>query len=364
MKRITSMKIIITAALTAGLFLGHAGHSSAFKGMGSGGTGAGAGNGAPHGGAASPGGGMKDIDVPSHAGNTSMVVANVNGREFTMGELMKSIADLIMRGGYGGGGNMTMEMSQRIRYDALEQLALEELAYQKGITLGLKADPAVVEVQVNAMMEQAGGEEAFAKSLAGQKKTPDEIRKEITRYLVVKQAIEQEVYGKVKVTDKEIDRTYVENKTQFTSPEKVTVSDIIFFLDPKDPSAQEKVAAIRQKIIDEYYSNPAEIPAEGFVVESQLNVSPENRPGLYEAAKKMQAGALSDPLVIDGTLHLVKFEFYQPARETPEKEAKASIAKQLKSNLRRQMLADWRKKLMAEADIKIMHDLLRVEEKK
>ena len=72
----------------------------------------------------------------------------------------------------------------------------------------------------------------------------------------------------------------------------------------------------------------------------------------------MKPGTLSAPLVIDGTLHLIKLDHYQPAVEMPEDQAKATISGQLKSNKRREMLAEWRNNLLKDADIKITHELL------
>ena len=357
MKRHTRRKTFLTVALLLALGIGSTEPVHAFMGMGSGG----AATGSPHGGDADAGHGatgLKDMKILGHEGNTDTVVVRINGTDITMGRLMNSMMDVIMQGGYSG-DNLSPEMAASIRKEALQQLALEELAYQRAVSLGITPDPAVVQAKLDAVIKGQGGREALEKSLAEQKKTIEDLKNEITRFLAVKEAIRQEVDTKVAVTDDEIEQTYEANKGQFVIAERVVVTDIVFFLAPDDPAAKEKVAAIRRKLIDELGNNPAQLTPDGFVVENQLNVSPENRPELYRIAKTMEPGSLSEPLVIDATLHLLKSDLYQPRKETPAAEAKASIAGQLKTNRRNQLLAAWRNNLIKNADIEIVNEMMK-----
>ncbi len=344
MKRIFNRKFLLTTAVTAGLLMTTPSFSHAFKGIGS---------------DAGPSDANETLDpaLMGHQGNTNIVVANVNGRDITMGELMQSIMTQMTKGGYGG-REMSSEMSRKLRYDALQEVALEELAYQKGVSLGISADPAAVRKHLDAKIAAAGGSEPFEKSLADHKKTVDDIKIEISRYLIVREAINRDVYQKATVSQDEIDKIYNDNKAQFTTPEQVTVTDIVFFLDPSDPGAAKQVEETRKKIAEEHNNNPALLPAEGFVVESGLSVNPKFKPGLYEAARKLEPGTLSAPVVIDGTFHLVKLDRYKPAVETPADQAKSVISAQMKRNKRQEMLAEWRTNLLKEADIKIVHEML------
>lgn len=345
MKQRVTKKTILATALSLALFTGPAGHVQAFKGIGSSGGGHGA---------TAP----QEINISGHEGNTETIVATINGADISMGKLMSTMINVIKKGGYQG-DNLSKEMALKIRYEALENLAMEELAYQEALALGFAADPAVVQAQIDAMIKREGGRDAFDTSLKAQKKSEDDIREEISRYLAVRKAINQEVDEKVTVSSDEIDTVYANNRDQFVSAERVVVTDIVFFLDPSDPDSKKQVKAVREKILTEHNNNPSALPPEGFVVESQINVSPTNRAKLYEAAKKMEVGSLSEPLVIDDTLHLVKFVFHQPRKETPVEEAKATVAKKIKAAKRRELLAKWRQGLMEKADIKIVHEIMK-----
>ncbi|MFZ5771738.1 MAG: peptidylprolyl isomerase [Thermodesulfobacteriota bacterium] len=363
MKKINHRKIVLRAALALALLLGVTLPAAAFMGMGAGGGNAGSGGpSSPHGGMGSAATSLKDMKILGHEGNTRTVVARINGTEITMGRLLNSMLDVIMQGGYRG-DNLTPEMATRIRKEALQQLALEELAYQRGASLGITADPAVVQAKLDAVSKSQGGAEALAKSLQEQSKTMADLKEEISRFLVVKEAIRREVDSRVVVAAEEINQTYEANKEQFVIPEQLVVTDIVFFLAPDDPAAREKVAAVRRQLVDEFGGNPAKLTPDGFVVESQLNVSPDNRPELFQAAGRMEVGTLSEPLVIDATLHLLKVDYHQPRQEKPAEEAKAAIARQLKANRHNQLLTEWRNNLLKDADIVIVSEVLQEEGK-
>lgn len=351
-------KTIITTALTTGLFLLIAGQTPAFIGMGD----------SPHGNgneqATSPNAaGMErnkaraaEISL-AHVKNAETVVARINGAEITMGALMHKVKEVVMMGYRNM--KLTKELAQRIRYESLEKLAIEELAYQHAVSLGITVNQDDIDRKLEAIRKAEGGEEALQASLVRRKKTPDDLKADIIRFLTVKQAIEQQIDSKVAVTETEIEKAYQANKEKFVTPERVVITDIVFFLDPEDRDSMEKVESVRQKLINELDNDPAKLTPTGFVVLSELDVSPEARPRLYEAAKKMEVGGLSKPLLIDGTLHLVKFDAYQARKETPENEARASVASKLKSFKKQQLLAEWRQSLIKDADIKIVHELLK-----
>ncbi len=351
MKRISIKRTGIITALFFSLVIGPIGQAHAFKGIGSSGVGSGADS------------SQDRSDIMGHGGNTNVVVATVNGAEITMGKLMNTMLDVIMQKGYSM-DNLTSELTRRIRSESLEQLALEELAYQHALSQGISADPAVVQSQLDIIVKGEGSREALDKSLAKKNKSFEDLQTEITRLIVIKQVISKEVDQKVTVSPEEIDTVYENNKDQFVTKERVVVTDITFFLDPADPASNEKVLAVRQKIIQEHDGNPATLTPDGFVVQNQINVSPETKKPLYDAAKTMEVGTLSEPFVIDGTLHLIKFDFHQPRKEKPLEESKAYVAQKIKAAKHRDFLAKWRKSLIEKADIEIVHEMMQEKDEK
>lgn len=326
------------------LFLFGTPHSSlAFKGMGS----------------SQSGDGRQSLTgmAAQHQGGQDIVIALVNGAEITMGPLMSTVMDVLMQ--KYGGKEVTEEIARNIRKEALEKLAIEELAWQRAVALGISVDEAVINARIQALTTQSGGEDAFTSALALQKKTSENIRNEIRRYMAVKEAISREVYSKATVEDKEVNRIYEENRDQFTIPEQMTVSDIIFFLDAEDEESRKQVDSIRQKIIEEHENNFSALQPDGFVVKTGLKISKETAPSLYRTAINMKPGETSAPVIIDATFHLVRLDMYKPAEEKPETEVKAFIHGKLLSKKRDEALAKWRQSLLKDAKIEIVHELLK-----
>lgn len=347
MKRIDPRKTIIASSLAATLLLAGVAPAFAFKGMGSTMPDSSAGHGRQL---------MEDNVIATHAGNSDTVVARVNGSEITMGSLMETVKEVVMQG-YGS-QQLTSELARRIRYEALEKLALEELAYQRALDMGITVDQEAVATQMEALTAAEGGEAGLARTLEQRNQSREELETDIIRLLAVKEAIHQAVDNRIEVGEEEINAAYEANRQYFVTPERVVITDIVFFLDPGDPASRERVAEVRRQVVDTHHAKPKGLPADGFVVQPNITVSPANLPDLYEAAKKMEVGAVSDPLLVDGTLHLITFDSYQPRREKGEVEAKAVVARKLKSMKRRELLARWRQDLLKEAKITIVHEIL------
>jgi len=349
MNRKNNRKTIFAATVALCLFLTATGVGRAFKGMGSGGSfGSDYTTQSPH---------NNMGNMPSdHTESSETVVARVNGAEITMGALMHAVKDVLMQSYRNM--ELTKELAQRIRYDALEELALEELAFQHAVAAGVTVDETEVNQRLEKIIKAEGGEDALKISLSQRHKTIEDLKADIHRFLSVKMVIEQEVDSRISVTDEEISTAYEANREQFVLPERVVVTDIIFFLDPDDPASEERVRAIREQIVSELDNDPTKLTPKDFVVVDNINVSPEEKPDLYQAAKEIAVGSTSAPLVLDGTLHLVKKDFYQPRKEKEASEAKAVIAGKLKSFKKKQLLAEWRRNLLKDAKIEIVHKLL------
>jgi len=346
-------QILVTILLTVVIMCGSTKNGMAFKGMG------GEAGGAAHGmdttkkSDAEP----QSLVIAGHEGNRRAVVAKVNGNPITMGELEETIREIVMT--KYGNIEVTADIARTIRKDALEKLTLEELACQRAVALGISVDPALINRNIEAKKQAAGGEEKFLNSLTMQNSTLPELTRQIERFFLVKQLIHKEIDSTINISEKVLDEAYEANKEKFVEPERVNISDIIFFLDPEDPVSKQKVLDIRAKIMDEFAGKPADLKAEGVLVTSNLSVTAEHKPELYKYSRELQPGTVSEPLLIDGTLHLLKLESYHPRKEPKKEEVMAYIASQMKSTEKSQRLPLWRKELLKDGKVEIVNDILK-----
>ena len=349
---IMKKQILVTALLTAGIICGSTHYGMAFKGMGGS-------MGASHDMNSAPksDAGQQSMAIEGHEGNRQEVVANVNGNPVTMGALVDSIREIMMT--KYGNTEVTADIASSIRKNALEKLVLEELACQRAVALGISVKPGLIEKNIAPTRAAAGGNEAFLNVLAQQNTTLQDLERQIERFFLIKQLIHKEIDSRINISEETLDEAYKANKEQFVEPERVKISDIIFFLDPDDPASKQKVLDIRTKIIDELSGNPADLQADGVLVRSNLNVTAAYKPELYKHSRELTPGTFSDPLLIDGTLHLAKLESYHPRKEQPKKEVKAYIASQMRSTEKAQRLPLWRHELLKNGNVEIVHDILK-----
>lgn len=340
-------QIFVTILLTAVIICGNTNYGMAFKGIGGGSMGS----------ASTSDAGPKSMVIKGHEGNRQIVMAKVNGNPVTMGELEDAIREIMMT--KYGNVEVTADISRTIRKNALEKLVLEELACQRAVALGISVKPDLIKKNIEIRKEAAGGEEQFLKSLTLQNSTLQNFERQIERFFLIKQLIDKEIDAKINIPEKTVDEAYEANKASFVELERVKITDIIFFLDPDDPASQQEVLAIRTKIIDELSGNPADLQAEGVLVMTDMDVTAEYKPELYKHSRELKPGTFSEPLLIDGTLHLTKLQSLTPRKEQPKEEVKAYIASQLKSAEKTQRLTVWREELLKDGKVEIVNDILK-----
>lgn len=142
------------------------------------------------------------------------VVAIVNGRSITVGELDKQYE-------WQFGGNSERVSDERKQVQKLELLRTlidGEIMVQRAEKLGLMAVDADVETRFNEMKAPYTQEE-FQKRLTERKMSADDLRAQLRREQTIQKLINKEITAHINITDKEIADFYNANKASFNLPE-------------------------------------------------------------------------------------------------------------------------------------------------
>jgi parvulin-like peptidyl-prolyl isomerase len=355
---LTNKKNMLTVAIISGLLLVGAPVSQAFKQVAEPPPAkSNTGLNMPHAADAEERRAMLNAIAMMQEGDSDAMVARVNDTTISMRLLMDRFKDVLTRKYQNK--SIGKDVAQRLRVDTLDRIIMEELAYQRGISLGIVVDPSLLATTMASIKVEEGREEALNNAEGGAVKSQVSKEQEIERYLLIRETVARDVTSKAIVPEEEITSIYEEIKEELAEPEMVVITDVVFFLDPDLPASVEKVKDVRQKIVNESSGHSVKLEGDGFIVESRLDVSASYKPLLYKAAREMEAGTFSDPLVIDGTLHLIKLEYYRPRRELSESEARTYIGSKLKATKKNELLTQWRQKLRQEADVEINYELLK-----
>ncbi len=235
----------------------------------------------------------------------STVIVKVNGRNVTATDLVRQMRQIAMQSYQHG--DLTPEITAQIRKKAIERAIVEELAYQRAVSLGITIPSEAVDRQIAQLKKSLGSEARYRNYLSKQGENEQEFRGQVKRYFMVKKAIAMEVDENIRIGPGDVDKAYEELKDQYIQPERVQVTDVVFFLDADAPESRQKANLIREQILTKFDSDPTGISSDGtFIVRRQVNLNKNKESELYEAARKLAPGGISTVVNADKTLHILK----------------------------------------------------------
>jgi parvulin-like peptidyl-prolyl isomerase len=166
------------------------------------------------------------------AGNTA-VAATVNGKNIMLSEVDKLINDQAQ----GKQSLMSpLELAQA-RLQVLGQLVQKEVLFQRAEKEKQLPSEEDVTQFINNMKQQAGmTDDQFQKRLKEQNQTMESLREEARKTLAI-QKLQDQTYGKITISDKEVEDYYNNNRQVFVNARGVDLADIV--VDPSDNGAQD-----------------------------------------------------------------------------------------------------------------------------
>jgi len=285
-----------------------------------------------------------------------IIVAQVNNKDITMDAL------IMMMNTLPGKNDKTPETFEERKTRALESLVLLELAYQRATALGLTVDPRKVDIALDNLRQNIGGEKEFAEFLAGQHKTEAELRSEIERSLTINLIYTRDVVDMVVVPEDELRKEYEKEKQQLLQPEKMSVIDV-YLLRTDGTAARKRAEELLVKIKADPRQDPWKLVLDGTFTVRQLSVRRDRDRELYEAARKLKPQELSSIIQASTGLHIIKLENYSPERPLTFDEAKPLLVERLKGPYQEKRTREWEQELKKDAKI-IVQDTSAQEQKK
>ena len=189
--------------------------------------------------------------APATAAQKPGVVATVNGSDIPVDDFYRElyrVQRLVLQ----TGKPLTCPQLTRLRTEVAEGLVRRELLYQEA-----KKSVKVTEAEINDEMKKLKGQYAnegdFTNALSAMKVSPESLRAQVERALLIQKLIEIQFASKAVVTDKDIWAYYDRNRDSFRQPEQVRASQILIKVDPqwdqaKKAAARKKIEDIKQKI--------------------------------------------------------------------------------------------------------------------
>lgn len=288
-------------------------------------------------------------------GPKQTIAALVNGVEITEGAVETMMTSLV-KGKLPGAD--VQENPEDLHKEALNQLIMQELAYQKALSDGVTVNQKDVDDAIAGIKKKLGGEEKYREFLDKEKISETEMQNRVQRNLVLSQffnTLKREIYVNSAVSEEELKSEYEKDKERYTRPEKIVVVDVVFFLNPNDADSLKKANEILVKIQTDKEKNPWNLVLDGTFIVRDLEMKDGiQEKEIYNQAKKIKVGELSGVFLSSGTLHIIKLKEYTPFKQYTFEEVKSVVDRKARGEAQKKFLDAWEAELKKNARIEIM----------
>ncbi len=285
-----------------------------------------------------------------------IVAARVNGVDIMLDSVMAMAAQLSSQlpaghGPHGPGQGPDIETVQK---EALNRLILQELAYQKAKTEGIQVEQSAIDEVFMTIKEKSGGADAFKQIMANEKLTEDALRGQIARNLAIERIYAREIRDKnFSVPQDKMKEEYEKNKAQFIQREKISLVDVVLFLDVADKGSAAKAEEVLKKI-SENNNDPTKLVQDGTFAVRDYEPKKDRDKELIEAARKLKPGDISGIITTGDSMHIIKLIDYKPEKQLSYEEVKSLIERKLAADEQNRRAKEWFEGLKKDAKIEVL----------
>jgi parvulin-like peptidyl-prolyl isomerase len=302
------------------------------------------------------------------------ILVKVNGEIFTKTDLENrqvailrakgQQADLTSDSGNQQLRSMLNDITPRLMVDAVDEM----LIVQRGKELGYKLSDEQFKTAVDNIKKEnkIENDEQFNQALKQENMTMADLRRNFEKSMIMSRVEQNEVFGKVGVSEEEARAYYDAHLNEFTTPPSVTLREILVSVggDPKskginvaqDEAAQARAEAIRARIVagesfDALASSVSEAPSKanaGVIGPLSLN---DLSPDLRKVIENLKPGGFSEVLRTSRGYQILKLESSTPAETMPFEQARDKIGDRVFTGKRQEEFEKYKQKLRQQAII-------------
>lgn len=273
------------------------------------------------------------------SGDPAEVVVRINGVAIPRAELDRNIEPLLAR--FGSAQSVSPEQMAFIEEAATENLIRSELLYQLAMKQEIPDLEQQIDEQFAAIKSGSASEEEWNDTLADKGITPDGLRDQLKRGILINAFLETEVLAKIQITDAQLKSFYDEYPEAFSQPESMRASHILIGVDEGADAAERDKAKGKAEEILEQVKSGADFAELAKSVSSCPSAPQGGDLGDFQrgqmvapfetAAFSLEPGSVSEVVETQFGYHIIKATGKSAAEVAPFEEVKASIEEQLQA---------------------------------
>jgi peptidyl-prolyl cis-trans isomerase SurA len=293
------------------------------------------------------------------------IMAQVNDDIITMSELNRETAALRKDLGSKYSGPQLEQFVQKAEQEALDNLINEKLLYQKGVELGFNSD---VDSRISSEIQRLVKELNFKdtdeleKYFEQEGRSLKDYRDDIKKQIIIHDVINAFVDSRITLLTTEIEKYYKDHQAEFSTPEEVTLSEIMITGDGNEAEAEARANEIYGRLqkgesftdLAIQYSKGSTANKGGGIgtyLLSKLNAD------TVKAIAGLQEGAVSKPQKIKEGMIIYRVDTRKLSAAIPLDQIKDEIKNQIYIKKRGPELERYINQLKEEAYINILPEM-------
>lgn len=286
------------------------------------------------------------------------IVAQVEGTDISMFELVRMM-NRVASAFYSGVEILTPEINKEIRERAMDRLIFEELAIQDAIKQNMIITPEKIDKVIDETQKLYPGDGEYQKYLDERGITEEQLRTQIKRKRLLQGITGKEVYQKVSIDPKDVDRLYED----YIKLGKLKMADVflakeIFMLGNDDKAWAAAKAEELLGRLKAYDYDFGKLVLDGSFIVRKVQVKKDKLPVIFNAMKEMEVGEFSEVMEDGGTFHIFKVLKNSQGRDMTKEEARGLLEDRLAPYTQEKRKAAWMEELKKDAKITIYEDKL------
>lgn len=269
------------------------------------------------------------------------LAATVNGKNITIAEVDTRLQQLIGQQSDAFNGPQGEQMKAQYKQRILDQLIEMELVLQEADKRGIKVTDKEVEEQVSQMMKAYNikDKKDLEKALKQQKMSMDQFYEEVGKRLRVEK-LGNEITKDVKVSSKEVEKYFNENKDKFASKDQVRAAHILV---QKEEDAQRILKELKggADFAELAKKNSTDSGSKDNGGEMPWTDKDQFVPEFSAACWALNPGEISDPVKTDFGFHIIKLFEKKAGAPKAFNEVKDQIKKQLIDTKKQEAFTKW-----------------------